>query len=76
LDEWKQLVQEQWEKYKDRYKGIHIDEEYRLINPDVREGKKPYIGFDISPNRLTEFKDQWRKILEKVDPEKTEAPDV
>lgn len=74
FEEWKKLVKEQCLKLKEKYPDIYIDDEYRLVNPNVAEGKKPYIGFGIAPSRLAEFKGRWEKISAQVNPEKTQAP--
>jgi hypothetical protein len=71
LEDWLEIVDEELRKPEAR-----IDAQKKVTYVRDKDGK-PYVdwtGVNINLSRVNHCKDQWHKIMSKIDPEKTEAP--
>jgi hypothetical protein len=70
LNDWKWIVAEESKKPEAR-----IDKENRVVYVRQKDGKE-YIdwhGVNIVPSRVVHCKEEWQKILTRIDPKDTEA---
>ena len=70
LNDWLQIIAEESKKPEAR-----IDEENKVKYVRQKDGKEyvDWRGVNIIPSRVSHCKEEWLKILSRIDPEKTEA---
>jgi hypothetical protein len=70
LDDWEHIVAEELRKPEAR-----VDEQKRVTYIGEKDGQSyvDWRGVNLIPTRVVGFKEQWQKILSRIDPKKTEA---
>src|SRR6185436_16469118 len=69
LNDWLQIIAEESKKPEAR-----VDEENKVKYVRQKDGKEyvDWRGVNIVPSRIAHCKDEWQKILSRIDPQKTE----